>query len=273
MKRVAVLAIGALVALGLMPATAGAGGTASGTAMVSIAHAATFGFPEGDSGSDYPVYICVDGGDVFEGEAVLGDVLGPFELPAGTYDVAVYPFADSCESKTIIADEITVAAGDDVTVAAIWPGTGPQLVEWPNDNSCYDEATSARLTVRHGADTGGPVDVVGFVDGSETRSTIISNLPEGGQKTVDLPGGTLAEFVSVVPAGGNTVFVQVPSLLFDAGEQVVVYAAGGNDGAVGVFVDVIPMDPCEVPADPTTTTTTAAAPAAAAVTAAPKFTG
>ncbi|MCU0311857.1 MAG: DUF4397 domain-containing protein [Acidimicrobiales bacterium] len=268
MKRFALLLVASLVAVGLVPAAAGAGTAAP--ASVTIVHAATFGFPEGEFGSDFPVYICVDGGDVFETAAVLGDSFGPLELPAGTYDVAIFPGAESCQSKTILADEVTVDPGDDVTVAAIYTSQGPSIVVWDNDSSCYEPATSSRLTVRHGAATGGPVDVVGFVDGSETRSTIISDLPEGGQQTEDLPGGTLAEFVSVVPAGGDQVFVQIPSVEFEAGQHLVVYAAGGDDGAVGVFVEQIPMEPCEVPVDPTTPAPT---PAAAAVTAAPRFTG
>ncbi len=147
-----------------------------------------------------------------------------------------------------------VEAGGDITAAAIWTSAGPALTVWPNDSSCYEPDTSSRLTVRHGATTGGPVDVVGMVAGVET--TVISGLAEGAQETVDLPGGLAVTDAAVVLAGTDTVAIALGDLTFDAGSQYVVYAGGGNDGPAGVFVDVIPMDPCEVPVEPTTTTTT-----------------
>ena len=103
------------------------------------------------------------------------------------------------------------------------------------------------------------------------ETTIISGLVEGGQETVDIPGGLTVTEAAVVISGTDTVAIELGDQTFDAGNQYVVYAGGGNDGPVGVFVDVIPMDPCEVAVVPTTPTT--AAPAAAAVTAAPAFTG
>ncbi len=120
-----------------------------------------------------------------------------------------------------------------------------------------------------GATTGGPVDIVGDVNGVTT--TVISGLAEGAQETVDLPGGLTVTNANVVLAGTETVVIPLGDQTFDAGSHYVIYAAGGNDGDAGVFPDVIAMDPCEVPVEPTTPTT--AAPAAAAVTAAPAFTG
>jgi len=264
-KRIALLAVAALVTLGLMPATAGAG--AAPTGQVTIVHDATFNAP----GSPFPVTVCIDG-EVIDGDFRWGDTLGPLSLPADTYFVAVFVGADeSCDGKTGLADELTVNDGDDITVAAIWPSTVPGLVVWPNDSSCYEPATSARLTVRHGAATDGPVDVAGIVN--DERTLIISDLPEGGQQTVDVPGGLIANDVVVASAGNpDNVIIEVGDLTLAAGNHYVVYAGGGSDGGADVFVDVIPMDPCVVPVEPTTTITKPA-PAAAAVTAAPKFTG
>jgi len=269
-KRIALLAVAALVTLGLMPATAGAG--AAPTGQVTIVHDATFNAP----GSPFPVTVCVDGVAIAGGDEadpfVWGDTLGPLALPAATYDVAVHQgFVPDCDTLTSLFDELTVNDGDDITVAAIWPSTGPDLVVWPNDSSCYEPATSARLTVRHGAATDGPVDVAGIVN--DERTLIISDLPEGGQQTVDVPGGLIANDVVVASAGNpDNVIIEVGDLTLVAGNHYVVYAGGGSDGNANVFVDVIPMDPCVVPVEPTTTITKPA-PAAAAVTAAPKFTG
>jgi len=219
----------------------------------------------------FPVTVCLVG-EVIDDDFRWGDTLGPLSLPADTYFVAVFIGADkTCNGKTSLADEVTVNAGDDITAAAIWPSTGLDLVVWPNDSSCYEPATSSRLTVRHGAATDGPVDVAGVVSGE--RTVIISDLPEGDQETVDVPGGLTVNDVVVASAGiSDNVIIEVGDLTLAAGNHCVVYAGGGSDGGADVFVDVIPMDPCIVPVEPTTTITKTA-PAAAAVTAAPKCTG
>ena len=178
-------------------------------------------------------------------------------LPA-TYEVAVFFPAASCpEVEPVIGPySLTVDAGDDITVAAIWTSDGPDFAVWPNDSSCYDAATPARLTVRHGASTttpgnpSGDVDVVGFVGGTET--VIVPDLGEGDQATLDLPAPLTVTDVSVVGSESGETFIDLGDVSLEAGNQYVVYAGGGNDGDAGVFVDVIPMDPCEVPVEPTT---------------------
>lgn len=262
MKRLALLAVAALVAVGLMPASAGAGGTA-GTGMVTIVHDATYSAEE-----SFPVTLCVDG-DLVDDDFQWGDLLGPLELPAATYAVGVYIGAGQiCEGEPDIAADLVVAAGDDITAAAIWTSAGPALTVWPNDSSCVD-AGEGRVTVRHGADTGGPVDVVGTVGGTET--TLVSGLAEGAQASADVPAPLAATGVAVVPAGGGAPLITIGDVTFQPGVNTVVYAGGGNDGPAGVFVDVIELTTCETPVEPTTTTTTTAAAQPATVT--PAFTG
>ena len=268
MKRIVPLAAAVLLALVLAPTTAGAG-AGSATGSVTIVHDATY-----SSEDPFPVTLCIDDA-VFENDFRWGEILGPTDLATGTYVATVFIGADqSCDGTPDIGPtNIEVTPGGDITAAAIWTSQGPALTVWPNDNSCYDQATSTRLTVRHGADTGGnAVDVVATVGGTEI--TIISNLAEGAQQTVDLPGGTAATNAAVVPAGGGAPLIALGDLTLEAGTQYVVYAGGGNDGPAGVFIDDLPMDPCPVATTTTTaapTTTTAVAPAA--VVATPSFTG
>ena len=154
MKRIFLLGAALVLTLGLLPATAGAG--TAGTGMVTIVHDATYSADEG-----FPVMLCVDGepiaGALGEEQFVWGDILGPLEPPAATYEVAVFFPAETCpEVEPVIGPySLTVDAGDDITVAAIWTSDGPDFALWPNDSSCYEPDTSSRLTVRHGADTGG----------------------------------------------------------------------------------------------------------------------
>lgn len=270
MKRVLLVGAALALALAITPTTAGAGDAGSG--MVTIVHDATYSVDD-----PFPVTLCLDG-SVVDSSLEFGDILGPDSTPVGSYDVAIYIGADqACEGEPDIGGTLDVAAGDDVTAAAIWTSEGPGLAVWPNDSSCYEADTSTRLTVRHGATTGGPVDVIGTVDGTET--TIVSALAEGDQATVDLPGGITATGAAVVPAGGGATLIDLGDLTLEEGTHYVVYAGGGNDGDAGVFIDPIAMEPCETP---TTTTTApdddvdadaAEAPAAAPVAAQPTFTG
>ena len=251
MKRITVLAAGALVAALLSPAVAEAGGTAS----VTIVHAATYDYP----GAPFTVTLCVD--DVVVDDSLsVGDILGPLDAPAGPHVVEITLGADAgCDAPTI-SEELTFSAGDDVTVAAIWTSEteGAALVVWPNDTTCI-EAGSARLTVRHGAWTYEPVDVVGVVDGAAT--TIVRDLGEGEQASVEVPGGTLAEDVEVSEGGiGGDLYFTIGDLGFDEGMEYVVYAVGGADGSAGFFMDQVERA-CSTPTTtaPTTTTTRAAA--------------
>ena len=165
-----------------------------------------------------------------------------------------------------------VDAGDDITAAAIWTSAGPALTVWANDSSCYEPDTSvAPRSPCATAPTPAASPSTSSAWSAGVETTVISGLAEGAQETVDLPGGLAVTDAAVVLAGTDTVAIALGDLTFDAGSHYVVYAGGGNDGDAGAFVDVIPMDPCEVPVVPTTPTT--AAPAAAAVTAAPAFTG
>src|SRR4051794_30406712 len=98
--------IAALGAAGLMAAgTLLLGGTASAaaadTATVSVVH----GIP------DTPVNVFVNGKSTLAGFKPL-TVAGPLELPAGSYDVKVYPAADTAGTGTpVIQASATLTAG------------------------------------------------------------------------------------------------------------------------------------------------------------------
>jgi hypothetical protein len=277
MKRFALLAVAALVALGLMPATAGAGVDA-GTAQVTIVHDATYNAPS----APFTVTVCA-GGQVIDGSFSWGDTIGPLTLPATTIPVGIYVGADQpCEGEPDIGGDLVLEAGDDITVAAIWTSQteGPGLAIWPNDSSCYEAATPARLTVRHGAFTAtegnpsGDVDVIGFVAGVET--TVVADLGEGEQATLDLPAPLTVTDAGVFGSDDGALFIDLGDQTFEAGNHYVVYAGGGADGDADVFVDIIEMDPCTTPVVPTTPTTaapTTAPPAAQPAAVTPRFTG
>lgn len=263
MKRFALLAVAALVAVGLVPATAGAG-TDTGTGQVTIVHDATYDAPT----EPFTVTVCA-GGQVIDGNFSWGETLGPLTLPASTIPVGIYVGADQlCEGEPDIGGDLVVEAGDDITVAAVWlSGEGqPSIAIWENDSSCFEEG-QGRLTARHGAAIG-TVDVIGTIDGSE--QVIISNLEEGAQNIIDVPGGLVVEDAAIVATGTGDVLIPLGDITTVPGFNIVVYAGGGADGGADVFNGLIELEPCEVPVEPTTTTTTAAAQPAVVT---PAFTG
>jgi hypothetical protein len=259
MKRFALLAVvGLLVAL--TPSVADAGGNAA----VRVVHAATYSATE-----EFPVTVCLDG-VLVDDDFRVGQVIED-ELPAGLYQVDVFVGTDQecVEGDGAISEEIAVSAGDDVTVAAIWPSDGPTLAVWPNDYSCTD-AGLARAAVRHGATTGGPVDVLATVGGDEIP--VIEGLDEGAQDIGDAPAGIELADIRVVPAGTDITAIAIGDVTFDEGVVYEIYAIGGADGDLGFFVLTVDVGVCETPVTPTTaapTTTAAASPAAAT----PRFTG
>jgi hypothetical protein len=266
MKRFALLAVAALVALGLMPATAGAGTDA--TAQVTIVHDATYDAPD----EPFTVTVCA-GGQVIDGSFSWGDTLGPLTLPATTIPVGIYVGADQlCEGEPDIGGDLVLEAGDDITVAAIWTsGDGqPSIAIWDNDSSCY-AAGEGRLTVRHGAATNGPVDVVGTIGGAET--IIIQGLEEGDQAILDLPAPLTAIDAAVVASGTDDVLIPLGDVTTVEGVNIVVYAGGGADGGASVFLDLIELDLCTTPTTPTTAAPTTAPPAAQPAAVTPRFTG
>jgi hypothetical protein len=256
MKRIVVLMAAAL-GLVVLPATPVAG---QATGAVTIVHAATY-----DAGQSLTVTLCIDG-EVVDGSFETEEILGPLDLEPGTYDVEIFIGTDQpCEGEPDIQADLEVAAGDDVTAAAVWTSLGTNIVVWPNDSDCLD-ADQARVTVRHGAYTDGPVDVVATVGGTET--TLVEGLDEEEQATLEVPAGTVAEDAAIVAEFATVDLGDLGP--FEGGTHYVVYAIGGADGAIGIFVDVIEEEICEVPVTTTVAPTTTAAAAAAVP---PRFTG
>ncbi len=258
MKRFALLALVGLTAV-LLPTAADAG--AGDPAAVRIVHAATYSANE-----DFPVTLCVDG-ELVDGDFVVGDFIDT-ELPAADYQVDIFVGTDQecIEGEGAISDLLSVPAGADVTVAAIWPNGGPTLAVWENDYSCTDPAV-ARVASRHAATTNGPVDVLATVGGEEL--VIVEGLAEGEQDIQDGVTGIELTDVRAVPTGGDETLIEFGDLSFDEGVVYEIYAIGGNDGPAGFFVLTVDVGVCEQPTTSAPTTTAAAAAAAAT----PRFTG
>jgi hypothetical protein len=151
-----------------------------------------------------------------------GTLTDPLQLPAGTYDLAVFPDgADpATDDPAISADGVEVPGGANVTVVAhLDEGGNPTLTPFVNDTSAVD-AGQARLTVRHTA----AAPAVDVRAGGQPVFTGLTN-PNEASATVD--AGTVS--ADVVLAGTDTVAIGPADLSLGEGTSTIVYAWGSAE--------------------------------------------
>ena len=221
-RLLAALGVAGLTLLGsALAAPPASASTVAGTAEVSVVH----GIP------DTPVNVFVNGKSTLAGFEPL-TVAGPLALPAGTYDVTVFPATDTAGTGTpVISASATVAAGDNVTLVAHLSADGkPIITPYVNDVSAI-AAGQARLVVRH--DAAAPA-----VDVRANGTVAFAGLVNPREASADLPAGTIS--ADVVPAGTDTVAIGPADVPLTEGSSTIVYAVGSAaDKTLGVVVQTI----------------------------------
>jgi hypothetical protein len=198
-----VAATGALVTLGAVPATA------ADTATVSVLHAVP----------DTPVDVYANGDELIP-DFQPGTLTDPMELPAGSYDIQVFPAgADPKADDPAIEGSVDVPAGANATlVAHLDEGGKPTLTPFVNDTSAV-EAGQARVTVRHTA-------AAPAVDVRAGGKPVIEGLTNPDEKSLTVPAGTIS--ADVVLAGTDTVAIGPADLDLAEGSNTIVYAWGNE---------------------------------------------
>jgi Domain of unknown function (DUF4397)/S-layer homology domain len=222
MRRLLTLAVAAALAVATMTATAGAASVSA--SLVSVVH----GIP----GATVDVYV---NDALFLEDFEPESVAGPVVLPAGTYDIAIYPAnADlTTDAPVIEAPGVTVPAGVDAAVVAHLDASGaPTASVFVNDVSEI-AAGEARLTIRHTAEAP-EVDV--FANGSiELTPDAFVN---GEESFVDVAAGTYAATVTA-PDDASTVLAPLGDVTLVEGVNTIVYAIGTYPDTFTVVVDAI----------------------------------
>ncbi|SNT00384.1 protein of unknown function [Geodermatophilus pulveris] len=209
-------ATGTLVVLGASPALAD-----SHTATVSVLHAIP----------DTPVDVYANGERLID-DFEPGTLTDPLELPAGDYDLAVYPAdaADDSGDPLLSADGVAVPAGANATVAAHLTAEGqPALTPFVNDTSEV-AAGQARVTVRHTA-------AAPAVDVRAGGQVVIDGLTNPDEESLTVPAGTVS--ADVVLAGTDTVAIGPADLALEEGTTTIVYAWGSQDAGYELAVQSI----------------------------------
>ena len=196
--------------------------TADGhTATVSVLHAVP----------DTPVDVYANGERLID-DFQPGTLTDPLELPAGSYDLAVFPAdaADGSGTPLLAADGVAVPAGANATVVAHLKEDGsPVLTPFVNDASPV-AAGQARLTVRHTA-------AAPAVDVRAGGSPVVSGLANPDEQSLTVPAGAVS--ADVVLAGTSTVAIGPADLTLAEGSTNIVYAWGSEDAGYELAVQTI----------------------------------
>ena len=211
----AAIATGGLVVLAAPPAGA------ADTATVSVLHAVP----------GVPVDVYANGEELIP-DFQPGTLTDEMSLPAGEYDLAVYPAGSDPTSTAPAAkaDDVTVPAGANATVVAHLTETGtPVLTPFVNDVSAVP-AGQARVTVRHTA-------AAPAVDVRAGGTVVAPGLTNPNEATLEVPAGTISADVTL--AGTTTVAIGPADLTLGEGTVTAVYAWGSADAGYQLAVQTL----------------------------------
>jgi hypothetical protein len=183
-----------------------------------------------------------------------GTITDPVKIPGGTYNLAVFPAnADPSGDPAIEANDVTVPAGANITVAAHLNAEGAAvLTPFVNDVSKV-AAGQGRLVVRHTA-------AAPAVDVLAGGTAVFTDLTNPNEEMADLPVGTVS--ASVALAGTTDPVIGPADVPVQEGTATIVYAWGSaEDANLAVAVQTItglhsspsgvPSGTADVPADTT----------------------
>jgi hypothetical protein len=210
-------AVGAAGALVLLATPA----TAADTATVSVLHAVP----------NTPVDVYANGERLID-DFQPGTLTDPLQLPAGSYDLALFPAdaTDGSGAPLLSANGVAVPAGANATVVAHLKEDGsPVLTPFVNDASPV-AAGQARVTVRHTA-------AAPAVDVRAGGSPVVSGLTNPDEQTLTVPAGTVS--ADVVLAGTSTVAIGPADLALGEGTSTIVYAWGSQAAGFQLAVQTL----------------------------------
>ncbi|MGK3949582.1 DUF4397 domain-containing protein [Microbacterium sp. K2] len=212
------LAVGMITALGLaLPASA----ATTQSAQLSVLHAIP----------DTPVDVYVNG-ELTLDDFAPGDLAGPLELPAGSYEVALTaPDAADASAPVLGPATIALEAGANYTAVAHLTEAGePGLNLFTNDIS-QTAPGQGRLTVRHTA-------AAPAVDILAGGSPVIENLTNPNEAKLDLPAGTVSAAVALT--GTTDPVIGPADVAIEEGVNTIVYAWGSaEDGNLAIAAQTI----------------------------------
>jgi hypothetical protein len=195
--------------LALLPATGALAQSSEG--QVVVVH----GVP------DLTVDVYVNGDLTLE-DFEFGTVAGPLTLPAGTYDLEIYPAdADPSSTDPALSGSTDLPGGAYATIAAyLEEGGSPTLGVFVENNSAVD-AGNARITARHLAD-------FGAVDILANDGAVWEDVTNGVGADTDVPTDTYN--IKITAAGDPSTVAFDADLNLAEGTNTIAYAIGSVSG-------------------------------------------
>lgn len=216
-----VAAAGALLLAGGFAAATSASAASTATAKVSVLHGIT---------SVGTVDVYANGAELIP-NFTPGTLAGPLDVPAGTYEIAVYADAANGTGTPALTASVPVEAGKNYTLTANLTADGqPALNAFVNDTSAVG-AGKSRVTVRH-------VAAAPAVDVRANGAVIVPGLTNPNEASLVTDAGTVS--ADVVLAGTTTVAIGPAELVLAEGTSTIVYAWGAaSDNTLALAVQTI----------------------------------
>jgi hypothetical protein len=233
MRRIITLI--AALALALVPAAGALAQTNEG--QVTVVH----GIPDlGDGTSAVDVYV---NGDLTLPGFEFGNVEGPLTLPAGTYDLEIYPAgADAASTDAALAGSTDLPAGAYASIVAYLQEGGAPTLGVFVENNANTAAGNARVTARHLAD-------FGAVDILANDGAMFEGVTNGQGADTDVPADTYN--IKITAAGDASTVAFDADLALAEGTNTIAYAigsvAGGSFQVVAQTITGLQSAPAGVP--------------------------
>lgn len=211
-----IAAAGALAAVAAFAVIGGA--SADDNARVRVLHAS----PDAPA-----VDVYVDGNEAIS-DLAFNDITGYIALPAGSYDVQVFPASANGAGDPVIAATLTLDAGTDYTVAAVGRVAEIEPLVLV-DNNAAPAAGKAHVRFVHASPNAPAVDIAAAGAG-----VVVANAPfKAASDYLPLDAGTYD--LQVLAAGTSTVALDLPGITLDAGNVYTAFATGllGESPALG----------------------------------------
>lgn len=215
----------------LAAALVGVGGSvaAAQTATVAVVH----GIP---GAGGFPVDISVNGACAFTDVRFTG-VIGPVALPAGSYEIAIYPSTGSCSGTPALGPAtIPLAANTTTAIVAHLTAAGAPTVAVAEVDVRRGGPGFARVNVFHLA-AAPAVDIeLARAWGRSPLTAEIPNVANGQDASTTLRAGNYD--VAIVPAGGSTPVAVFPAQVLP-NRAYGVFAVGSLGGGSFTLVPVL----------------------------------
>ena len=168
---------------------------------------------------DTPVDVYVNGALTLD-DFQPGDLAGPLDLPAGSYDVAITAPDAADASAPILQATVELAAGSSYTAVAHLTEAGEPTVTPFRNDIATTKAGEGRLTVRH-------VAAAPAVDILAGGAPVVSALTNPNEATLNLPAGTVSAAVAL--AGTTDPVIGPADVAVSDGVLTIVYAWGSAE--------------------------------------------